>query len=129
MAAALAAAAAVHGYVVPLQPAPPLATQAYHNSSMWSWGGVPIQGDDGRWHLFNAAFSAGCGLGAWTTNSFVAHGVGPGPAGPFSFAGVAVDIYAHNPQVGRAGVMSVRVPSRSPRAIVRPHCSHADAHC
>ena len=34
-----------------------------------SWGGNPVQGDDGKWHLFVAEITNGCGLAYWETNS------------------------------------------------------------
>ena len=61
-------AAVASAYVVPLRPAPLPAVQVYRNASMWSWGGSVIF-VGGRYHIYAAAFTEGCGLSAWETNS------------------------------------------------------------
>jgi len=79
----------------------PLIQQPYYNASMWSWGGsvVEVPGDPkNRYHMWAAAFTEGCGLSAWESNSQVIHAVSNDPLGPFAFTDVAVPVWAHNPQ-------------------------------
>ena len=98
-AAAAAAAPPPLPYVMPLLPAALPPGNVYHNASLWSWGGSVIGPlADGRYHLYAAAFTEGCGLTAWETNSEVIHAVSATPLGPFAFSDVAIPPYAHNPQ-------------------------------
>ena len=62
-------------WVLPLQPAAPISSQAFHNDSLWSWGGSVVRDDAGLYHLFAASFVNHCGLNAWETNSQVLHAV------------------------------------------------------
>jgi hypothetical protein len=66
-----------------------------------SWGGNAVQDDDGVWHLFVANMANGCGMRRWTSNSFVTHAVSSTPVGPYKRQGVALPVFAHNPQVVR----------------------------
>lgn len=77
----------------------------YHNSSVKSsWGGMSIQDDAGKWHLFAAEMENSCGLSSWKTNSRIIRGVSQSnaPNGPFSFAQEIKVPFAHNPKVFRA---------------------------
>lgn len=67
-----------------------------------SWGGSVVRGDDGKYHMFAAEMSEGCGLKSWSTNSIVVHAVADAPMGPFERKDVAVQAFAHNPVVARA---------------------------
>lgn len=104
-AAAVATATASADYVLELGPAKaPLDASVYHNSSLWSWGGNVIEvANDPLWkyHLFVATFVDGCGLEYWESNSQVLHAVSNDPAGPFLYSDVAIQPWAHNPQVVR----------------------------
>ena len=88
-------------WVIPLEPAAPLASQAYYNTSLWSWGGSVVQDDAKLYHLYAASFVNHCGLNAWETNSQVHHGVSASPIGPFNFSDVAIPVWHHNPQAIR----------------------------
>ena len=84
-------------YVIDFLPAP--TPSGYMNSSMWSWGGGVVgPAADGKFHLFGSAFSGGCGLTSWGSNSFAHHSVADSPLGPFSFVGAALPFYSHNVQ-------------------------------
>jgi hypothetical protein len=73
------------------------------------WGTSPLIGDDGKVHLFVARWP--CKLKVdpgWRSHSEIAHYVGEGPEGPFTFSDVAIkgtgvetwDRYgAHNPAI------------------------------
>eukprot|EP01047_Picozoa_sp_COSAG01_P022109 COSAG01_NODE_1304_length_10809_cov_2.635387_4_plen_554_part_00 len=85
-------------YVLDLAPAAPPATQAYHNATLSTWGGNVVRDPKGNFHLFAAAMTLGCNLGAWTSNSEVIHAVSPQPTGPFQLRNVALPPWHHNPQ-------------------------------
>ena len=102
---AAAAAATARGYRMTFGPsALPLKAQPFYNASMWSWGGSVVEAaDDPQWryHMWAAAFSEGCGLSHWESNSQVIHAVANDPLGPFAFADVVLPVWAHNPQAVR----------------------------
>ena len=91
--------------VLDLLPAPLLNLSTYRNGTWSSWGGSVIntpEDNDFKWHLFVAFFTQNCGLGSWTSNSEVVHAVSKSdPLGPYSFQDVAVNVFAHNPQITR----------------------------
>lgn len=91
--------------VLDLLPAPPLNLSTYRNGSWTSWGGSVIHVPEDpsyAYHLYVAFFTLQCGLGSWTTNSEVVHAVSVSdPLGPYVYHDVAVDVFAHNPQVTR----------------------------
>lgn len=68
------------------------------------------RGEEQRWqrpaqkyHLFAAAFTNGCGLAGWESNSEVIHAVSNhGPAGPFAYHDTALVPWHHNPQAVQA---------------------------
>ena len=78
-------------YKFELAPAPsPFPTsQAYYNSSTWSWGGsivhVPEDHDGFPFHLFAEAEVGACGVHAWQTNARVIHARAKTPEGPYVF--------------------------------------------
>ena len=97
----------------------------YHNASEASWGGVPILGPDGMYHMFVAQMANGCTLNDYGSNSFIARYafvdkirqldsriafasqhhfvlssvVSSRPEGPYSFVEVVIPVFAHNPTV------------------------------
>eukprot|EP00051_Salpingoeca_urceolata_P005531 m.74125 g.74125 ORF g.74125 m.74125 type:complete len:509 (+) comp14408_c0_seq3:1229-2755(+) len=73
----------------------------YNNESATSWGGYPVYAD-GKWHLFHAQMYNGCGLGSWTSNSFVARSTASKVEGPYTFQEVVFDSFAHNPTIRQA---------------------------
>ena len=86
-------------FVLDLAPAAPVATQAFANRTLSSWGGNAAKHTDGKYHMFAAAMTQGCNLGAWKTNSEVIHAVGDTPLGPFKFVEVLLGRWHHNPQL------------------------------
>eukprot|EP01060_Flectonema_neradi_P024081 TRINITY_DN3260_c1_g1_i1.p1 TRINITY_DN3260_c1_g1~~TRINITY_DN3260_c1_g1_i1.p1 ORF type:complete len:396 (+),score=44.20 TRINITY_DN3260_c1_g1_i1:60-1190(+) len=74
--------------------------EGYRNTTSESWGISPVfNPNDGLWHIFTAQFSGGCPVNSWITNSYVFHAHGPTPLGPWTGSDVAINIFAHNPQV------------------------------
>jgi len=76
------------------------------------WGCAPIQGEDGKTHLFVARWPEKNVDPAWRKSSEIAHYVADGPEGPFIFSDVAIkgtgkdtwDKYApHNPEIKKVG--------------------------
>ena len=55
-----------------------------------TWGGRPVPGDDGKYHIYSAGFSHQCPLGSWLTNSLVVHGVSDNAHGPFTIHDTAL---------------------------------------
>lgn len=72
------------------------------------WGGSPVKGDDGKYHLYYSRWDKKYGFEAWASHSEVAHAVSDTPIGPYKFSDLALpprygdfwDGYAtHNPTV------------------------------
>jgi len=66
-----------------------------------TWGGS-VLAFGGAWHLWASEMVHHCGLSSWRSNSRILHAVAAAPEGPYSVAGVAVDVFAHEPTVLRA---------------------------
>ena len=63
----------------------------YRSTFTSSWGGEAVEGDDGNWHVFAAAFDEDSGLTEWLTKSRVLHGISTrGPQGPYVPTDVAL---------------------------------------
>lgn len=56
----------------------------------YTWGGSPIKGEDGLYHLFYSRWEKKYGFLAWVTHSEVAHAVSSKPLGPYRFHDVAL---------------------------------------
>jgi hypothetical protein len=76
------------------------------------WGCAPIQGEDGKTHLFVARWPEKNVDPAWRKSSEIAHYVSDRPEGPFVFSDVAIrgtgketwDKYGpHNPEIKKVG--------------------------
>ncbi|MEQ9287338.1 MAG: glycoside hydrolase family protein [Cyclobacteriaceae bacterium] len=76
------------------------------------WGCAPIQGDDGKTHLYAARWPEKNVDPAWRKSSEIAHYVADTPEGPFTFSDIVVqgtgkdtwDKYApHNPEIKKVG--------------------------
>lgn len=76
------------------------------------WGCAPIEGEDGKIHLFAARWPEKNVDPAWRKSSEIAHYVADRPEGPFTFSDVAIkgtgentwDKYApHNPEIKKVG--------------------------
>lgn len=68
-----------------------------------SWG-ITVAKDDTNetlWHGFMTEMKGGCSLSSWTSASHVLHLTAPQPLGPWVVEGVALDKFAHNPQLVR----------------------------
>lgn len=65
------------------------------------WGGSPIQGDDGRYHLFVSRMKNSCGLSTWLRNSECVRASSGSPLGPFSAEETVMGAFCHNPTVKR----------------------------
>lgn len=54
------------------------------------WGGSPVKGDDGKYHLFYSRWPHSLGHHAWVTHSEIAHAVSTSPFGPWKHSDVAL---------------------------------------
>ena len=64
-----------------------------------TWGGHPIQDQDGAWHMHNAEMALHCGMCSWSSQSQVAHYKSAALLGPYTRVDTAVAAFAHNPVV------------------------------
>lgn len=64
-----------------------------------SWGGLPLKGPDGKWHLFASQFVNNCTLAGWNPGSTVIRAVSPHPEGPYEYAETVFPTFHHNPTV------------------------------
>lgn len=71
----------------------------YYNSTEATWGGIPIEGPDGKFHLIHAQMANHCPLGSWTTASIVARATADTLLGPYTFAEEMIPPFAHNPTI------------------------------
>ncbi len=71
-----------------IQPVP--ATGVFRSKEFDIWGGSPIKGDDGKYHLFYSRWPHRLGHEAWVTHSEIAHAVAESPFGPWQHADVAL---------------------------------------
>ena len=69
-----------------LQPAESLTSQGLQVPDYYSWGGHPLQSEDGTYHLFASFMCSHATLGSWTTKSSMAHATSAQPEGPYSLA-------------------------------------------
>jgi hypothetical protein len=84
-----------------LLPLAPPSQQAYCHFNDSTWGGSVIRGDDGVYHLFFSEMSNNCSLHDYGSVSRVAHATADRPQGPFVRRGIALPVFAHNPQIVR----------------------------
>eukprot|EP00039_Didymoeca_costata_P002943 m.64037 g.64037 ORF g.64037 m.64037 type:complete len:788 (+) comp11619_c0_seq3:101-2464(+) len=80
-----------------LLPAPK--ENGYQHENMSSWGGSIVQDQSGTYHMFASQITEGCGLDAWSTNSEIIRATSDSPVGPYQFAEVVVNRFAHEPNV------------------------------
>eukprot|EP00729_Bicosta_minor_P020910 gene20910-19889_t len=81
-----------------------------------TWGGHPVQDDDGTWHMYVAEMTHHCTLSAWTTNSETVHATSKHVEGPYSFQNVVQVPWSHNPLVTRDPATGDYLVLRSPNA-------------
>jgi hypothetical protein len=76
------------------------------------WCGSPVQGDDGKYHMFYSRWPRKLGHLAWVTHSEIAHAVSDSPFGPWKHRDVALPARGanfwdgsctHNPNAVRVG--------------------------
>mmetsp|Transcript_48915 Transcript_48915/g.140087 ORF Transcript_48915/g.140087 Transcript_48915/m.140087 type:complete len:521 (-) Transcript_48915:44-1606(-) len=72
---------------------------AYQPDQTSSWGGLPIKGPDGRYHLFVSQLVKNCMLTAWNPASEVVRAVADDPMGPYTYAETVFGTFHHNPTV------------------------------
>lgn len=68
-------------------------------SNISSWGGLPLRGPEGKYHLFASQFVQNCTLSGWNPASTVIRAVGENPFGPFEYAETVFSTFHHNPTV------------------------------
>lgn len=51
----------------------------------YTWGGSPIKGEEGKYHLYYSRWKKEHGFLAWVTHSEIAHAVADAAAGPYAF--------------------------------------------
>lgn len=90
--------AGLHGANEPKIPANPAQAQPEHSY----WGSSALRGDDGKYHMWSAEMTQGCGIWAWCSNSQVIHAVSSSPTGAFTRKSVAFQTWSHEPTVSRA---------------------------
>lgn len=82
------------------------------SDSNYVWGGSPIKGDDGLYHLFYSRWKKEYGFLAWVTHSEIAHAVSDSPEGPYVFKDLALPargrkfwdgLNTHNPTIHKFG--------------------------
>ena len=74
----------------------------YEDTTNSYWGGSPILGDDGRFHLFASRFTNSCGLNTWLANSECVRASSSSPTGPFVTEQVVQGVFCHNPTIRKA---------------------------
>ena len=76
------------------------------------WGGSPIKGDDGLYHLFYSRWKKEYGFLAWVTHSEIAHAVSKRKEGPYEFSDLSLPprgsgfwdgLNTHNPTIHKFG--------------------------
>lgn len=71
-----------------IQPVP--LTAVFRSEEYDIWGGSPVRGDDGKYHLYYSRWPHRLGHAAWVTHSEIAHAVSDGPLGPWVHRDVAL---------------------------------------
>ena len=66
-----------------------------------SWGGLPLKGPNGKYHLFASQFVNNCTLAGWNPGSQVVRAVSDLPEGPYVYAETVFPTFHHNPTVRR----------------------------
>lgn len=76
------------------------------------WGCSPIEGDDGKIHVFFSRWKASAGWNAWSSKCEIGHAVADQPEGPYVFVDTAVEpsgpgkwdaFTCHNPTIHKVG--------------------------
>ena len=81
---------------------------AFRMPGYWVWCGSPIQGDDGRYHLFASRWTKDVTFLHWAVNSEIVRASADRPEGPYRFEEVVIGprgagcwdgMVAHNPSI------------------------------
>ena len=67
-----------------------------------SWGGTPVLGADGRYHLMAEVMANGCGIESWANNSFIGHATSDTLAGPYALSEPSMLLKPFHHNVGAA---------------------------
>eukprot|EP00937_MAST-01D_sp_MAST-1D-sp2_P006098 g6098.t1 len=68
-----------------------------------SWGGAVMwDNSTNLWHMWSAEMADHCGIGAWLSNSVVAHSISKTLLGPYKRQATVFPAFAHEPSVARA---------------------------
>jgi len=85
---------------------------AYREKNFWVWCGSPVQGEDGRFHLFASRWSKQVTFLHWAVNSEIVRASSDVPEGPYHFEEVVIGPrdpsfwdgrVAHNPAICKCG--------------------------
>jgi hypothetical protein len=60
-------------------------SSVFESPDYYTWGGSPIKGNDGLYHLYYSRWEKKYGFMAWVTHSEIAHAVSKSPLGPYVF--------------------------------------------
>ncbi|HML74128.1 MAG TPA: glycoside hydrolase family protein [Anaerohalosphaeraceae bacterium] len=83
-----------------VQPVP--MTHGFHQDGYFVWCGAPVQGDDGRYHLFYSRWPVSKGFApGWAIWSEIAYAIADCPEGPYQFVNVALPARGLNPATGQ----------------------------
>jgi hypothetical protein len=61
-----------------------------------SWGGTPVHGTDGKYHLFAEVMANKCGIEHWANNSYIAHATSTDLLGPYHIDRDLLKPFHHN---------------------------------
>lgn len=80
----------------------------FQDKDYYTWGGSPVRGDDGLYHLYYSRWKKEYGFLAWVTHSEIAHAVSKKATGPYKFHDLALPargaqywdgLNTHNPTI------------------------------
>lgn len=61
----------------------------FQDEDYYTWGGSPIKGEDGLYHLYYSRWKKEYGFLAWVTHSEIAHAISENAIGPYKFHDLA----------------------------------------
>jgi hypothetical protein len=85
--------------VADLKPWDRTVTPGYRNTTQASWGGLPVQTSDGKFHAVATQIAKGCPLSLFLNNSAVVRLEAASPGGPWVYAGQVLPPMHHNPTI------------------------------
>ncbi len=82
-----------------VQPLP--AANRFAEEGYFVWGGAPVKGADGKYHVFYSRWAVKYGFApGWAIHSEIAYAVADKPAGPYHHVNVALPPRGINPTTG-----------------------------